>query len=221
MAQFFRIIKDQTENLRYMIADLLDIARIEAGELPVAPQAENLVGLVDEARSRFQSGGGSDNLHISLPPKLPAVMADRKRIVQVLCNLLANASTNSHEESPIWVTAQTDNLQVAVSVADEGVGLSEDRLSKLFRKFSRFERTERSREFDGSGLGLASARASSRRTEAGSGPTATARGWAAASPSPSPWSAKSRRSWRRPRQAARRPTPTGPEYSPLTMIHRS
>ena len=99
MTQFHRIIRDQSENMRYLISDLLDVAGIETGALPVAPEPADVTVLVDEARSRFQSGGGRSNLVIDLPPNLPRVMADRRRIVQVLGNLLFNAARHSNELS--------------------------------------------------------------------------------------------------------------------------
>ena len=57
MTQFHRIIRDQSENMRHLIGDLLDVARIETGTLPVSPEPVEAAVLVDEARSRFQSGG--------------------------------------------------------------------------------------------------------------------------------------------------------------------
>ena len=62
MTQFFRIIRDQSESMRHLIGDLLDVARIETGTLPVSPEPVEVTVLVDEARSRFQSGGGRNNL---------------------------------------------------------------------------------------------------------------------------------------------------------------
>ena len=155
MTQFFRIIRDQSENMRHLIGDLLDVARIETGTLPVAPEPVEAAVLVDEARRRFQSGGGRNNLQIDLPPDLPRLMADRRRIVQVLNNLLSNAARHSHELSPIRVSAVRDGGQVAFSVADDGVGVPAERLPHLFRKFSRLDGEERGRELGGSGLGLA------------------------------------------------------------------
>ena len=76
--------------MRHLIGDLLDVARIETGTLPVSPEPVDVTVLVDEARSRFQSGGGRANLVIDIPPDLPRVLADRRRIVQVLNNLLSN-----------------------------------------------------------------------------------------------------------------------------------
>ena len=155
MTQFFRIIRDQSENMRHLIGDLLDVARIETGTLPVSPEPVAVTVLVDEARSRFQSGGGRNNLQIDLPPDLPRVLADRRRVVQVLNNLLSNAARHSSELSPIRVAALRDGVHVAFSVADYGVGVPAERLPHLFRKFSRLDGEERGREVGGSGLGLA------------------------------------------------------------------
>ena len=155
MLQFFRIIGEQADRMRDLIGDLLDVARIETGTLPVSPEPVAAAVLVDEARSRFQSGGGRSNLVIDLPPDLPRVMADRRRIVQVLNNLLSNAARHSNELSPIRVAAVQDGVHVAFSVADDGVGVPAERLPHLFRKFSRLDGEERGREIGGSGLGLA------------------------------------------------------------------
>ena len=155
MTQFFRIIRDQSENMRHLIGDLLDVARIETGTLPVSPEPVDATVLVDEARSRFQSGGGRNNLVIDLPPDLPRVLADRRRVVQVLNNLLSNAARHSNELSPIRVAAVRDGVHVAFSVADDGVGVPAEQLPHLFRKFSRLDGEERGREIGGSGLGLA------------------------------------------------------------------
>ena len=125
------------------------------GTLPVSLEPVEAGVLVDEARSRFQSGGGRSNLVIDLPPDLPRVMADRRRIVQALGNLLSNAAHHSNELSPIRVAAVRDGVHVAFSVADDGVGVPAERLPHLFRKFSRLDGEERGREIAGSGLGLA------------------------------------------------------------------
>ena len=155
MLQFFRIIGEQSDHMRDLLGDLLDVARIETGELPVAPVAADVATLVDEARSRFQSGGGRNNLRIDLSPELPLVMADGRRIIQVLSNLLSNAARHSHEASAIGVAAVREGYHVAVSVTDEGRGIAAERLPHLFRKFSRLEGEDRGRDIAGSGLGLA------------------------------------------------------------------
>ena len=79
-------------------------------------------------------------------------MADRRRIVQVLGNLLTNAARHSPESSVIRVSAVKSDLHVAVSVADEGRGIPAERLPHLFRKFSRVQSEEQGGD---TGLGLA------------------------------------------------------------------
>ena len=155
MTQFFRIIRDQSDQMRYLIGDLLDVARIETGTLPVEPEPSELSVLVDEARGKFASGSGRDELHIEIAPDLPWVLADRRRIVQVLGNLLSNAARYSSEGSPIWLSAVRQGFHVAVTVADEGRGIAADQLPHLFRKFSRAVGVSRESGSEGSSLGLA------------------------------------------------------------------
>ena len=155
MRQFHRIIVEQSDNMRYLISDLLDVARIETGTLPVAPEPSDDAVLVDEARNTFVSGWGRNDLHIDLQPDLPMVMADRRRIVQVLSNLLSNASRHSPESSPIRVSAVREGIHVEVSVADDGGGVEAERLPHLFRRFSRLAGEDGRRELGRSGLGLA------------------------------------------------------------------
>ena len=150
--QFFRIIEDQADHLNDLVADLLDVARIETGTLPVNPEPAEVAVLVDRARNAFSSAGGHNNLAIDMEPDLPLVMADRRRLVQVLGNLLSNAARNSSGASVIQVKAVRDGAHVAVSVTDAGRGIPAESLPLLFRKFS----MARSEEQGGdTGLGLA------------------------------------------------------------------
>ena len=111
-------------------------------------------GLFDQARNTFLSGGGRHALHIDLPPDLPRVMADSQRIVQVLNNLLSNASRHSPESSPIRVSALRDGVHVAISVSDEGPGVPPDQLPLLFQKHTGFASGDPKRRAGGFGLGL-------------------------------------------------------------------
>ena len=154
-AQFHRIIRDQSGRMRHLIGDLLDVARIETGNLPVAPEPSELPALVEEAVSRFQAGGKKHPLSVELAYDLPLVLADKLRVVQVLSNLLSNAAAYSPEGSPIVVSAVRDGIHVAVSVADQGRGIPAEMLPELFRKFSRGLGADAPSGVDGSGLGLA------------------------------------------------------------------
>ena len=153
MRQFHRIIVDQADNMRELIGGLLDVARIETGALPVDPEPVEVASLVDRARNTFQSGGGGNVLDIDITPGLPLVMTDRRRIVQVVSNLLSNAARHSPESSVIRVRAVRKGIGVEVSVADEGRGIPAEDLPSLFRKFSRIE-GEGQREDTGLGLAI-------------------------------------------------------------------
>ena len=159
MREFFRIIDEQASHMRGLIGDLLDAGRIDSGTLSVAPEPSEVAGLVDQARSTFLTGGGRHTIVIDLAPDLPRVMADRRRIVQVLNNLFANSARHSPESSPIRVTAVREGVHVAVSVSDEGRGVAPERLPYLFRKYTGFGGSPggggRERGLGGSGLGLA------------------------------------------------------------------
>ena len=136
MHEFFRIIHDQAEHMRGLISDLLDAGRIKAGTLSVQPEPSEVAALVEQARNTFLSGGGRHPVLIDLPLDLPPVMADRRRIVQVLNNLLSNAARHSPESSPIRVAAVRAGVHVAVSVSDEGRGVPPDLLPHLFRRYA-------------------------------------------------------------------------------------
>ena len=152
MVQFFRIIDEQSDYMRDLLSDLIDVVRIETGTLPVTPAPTEMARLVEEARNTFMGAGGRENIHIDLPFDLPPVMADRRRIVQVVSNLLANASRNSHDGSAIRVEAARDGVHVSVSVVDNGRGVTAERLPHLFVKFSRSDGSNQARDL---GLGLA------------------------------------------------------------------
>ena len=153
--QFLGIIVEQSDRMRGRINDLLDVAHIETGSLSVDPEPADVASLVDEARKTFLSGGGRNGLHVDIAPDMPLVMADGRRIVQVLGNLLSNAARHSQDSSPIRVTAVTKDIHVAFSIADEGRGIRAEDLPRLFRKYTRLEGGKREREPAGVGVGLA------------------------------------------------------------------
>ncbi|MYA17777.1 MAG: response regulator, partial [Gammaproteobacteria bacterium] len=137
--QFFRIIDEQANLMDSLIGDLLDVGRTDTGMLSVTPEPSEVTFLVDQARNTFLSGGARHNVLIDLPPDLPPVLADRKRIVQVLNNLLSNAARHSAATAPIRISAERDGVYVVLTVADEGRGIAPELLGRLFRKYGRKE----------------------------------------------------------------------------------
>ena len=153
--QFQRIIVEQADRMRGVISDLLDVALIESGALPVAPEPSDAALLVEEAGNAFLAAGGGNGLEVDVAADLPRVLADRRRIVQALANLLAYAARHSGESSPIRVSAVEEGAHVAVSVAARGRGVPAERLPHLFRRYAREGGEDRGGDPDGSGLGLA------------------------------------------------------------------
>ena len=152
--EFHRIIAEQADRMRGLIGDLLDAGRIDTGTLSISAAPTELAALVDRARMTFASGNIRHDIAIDLPPDLPLVMVDRRRIEQVLTNLLANAARHTPDTAPIRIAAARDGLYVAVSVRDEGAGIPPERLRHLFRKYVR-EEGEDGEAGIGGGLGLA------------------------------------------------------------------
>ena len=154
--QFFQIIEDQADHMNELVSDLLDVAGIETGTLSINPEPADAATLVDQARSAFVRTGDRHGLFIDPEPDLPLVAADRRRIVQVLVNLLSNAARQSPETSVITVSAAREDVYVAFSVTHTGREIPAESLPLLFRKFSADRSGAQSRDQGGdTGLGLA------------------------------------------------------------------
>ena len=137
--QFHRIIEQQADYMQDLITDLLDVARIEAGTLPITPQLVGVEELVEAARNSLMSSHHSESFQLDLPPDLPPVMADRRRIVQVLLNLLSNAFRHSPGDSTVRLSAVHLGVEVEISVSDQGEGISADQLAQIFGGSSRWQ----------------------------------------------------------------------------------
>jgi PAS domain S-box-containing protein len=152
--ELFEIIDDQSDRLRDLADNLLDVSRIEAGTLSIAPEPVHLEPLVQEAVAALERMGGRREVVVELADDLPAVQADPQRVQQVLVNLLTNAAKFSPETAPITLRAEHTGSSVEVCVADHGRGFSPQEAGLLFRKFSQLPVQPGGRR-QGSGLGLA------------------------------------------------------------------
>lgn len=154
MLQFFRIINQHADQMSSLVNDLSDVARIRTGTLQVNPESVGVTTLVDRARITFAGGGGKNDVLIELAPDLPPVSADRRRIDQVLVNLLSNADRHSPEDTPLRITAWQEGMHVAFCVIDKGRGISAQRLPDLFRKIEPYDQNEGDGKAEGTGWGL-------------------------------------------------------------------
>ena len=155
ISQFCRIIDQQADRMRGLVNNLLDLTRIEAGMLSVTPEPTDVANVANQARDAFRMAGNRNTIDIDIPVNLPKMAADRQLIVRVLSTLFSHTARRSPEPSPISVTASQKDFQVLITVADEGRGMSPERLPHLFKKFYRADGEGAAAGMDGSGLGLA------------------------------------------------------------------
>jgi signal transduction histidine kinase/DNA-binding response OmpR family regulator/putative methionine-R-sulfoxide reductase with GAF domain len=145
------------EHLLSLINTVLDIAKIEAGHMDVSAANFNAAQLIDQcvttATPLFKSGV---TLARAYGHELSVVHSDQEKIKQVLLNLLSNAAKFTHQ-GEITVTARTDEKNLIVSVADTGIGMSEEAMQRIFEEFQQAD-TSTTREYGGTGLGLSISR---------------------------------------------------------------
>ena len=149
-------IQHSVDEMKVLIADLLDFARIQSGVFSVAPSPNRLSEVVMPAidRIRTQAEARRQTLDVDLPSTLPPVAVDAHRIGQVVSNLVRNAIKFTPREGAIRVSARHLDQQIVVSVADTGPGIPEEDLPRIFDRFWRAEGiTEK-----GTGLGLSIAK---------------------------------------------------------------
>ncbi|GAC1655625.1 MAG: hypothetical protein NVS4B3_20490 [Gemmatimonadaceae bacterium] len=150
------VIRRSADRANRLIGDLLDVTRIEAGRLAVERQRESAMQLVEEAAEGFQSDATARGIRLTVvaDSDLPAVSADRERVLQLLANLLGNAMKFTPPGGRVTVSATPAEEGVRISVADTGPGIDPDDVPHLFDRYWQARRTDRR----GVGLGLSIAK---------------------------------------------------------------
>ncbi len=154
-----QVMLTQSERLGRLVDQLLDLSRLESGDVPLEPERIELGPLVAQVLSEIEVARRDRGVQVEaeIPEDLPAAMADRERIHQVLFNLVDNAVRFTPAGGEVRVSASRHNGSVEVRVADTGVGIAPEHLPRLFERFYRVD-SARSREDGGTGIGLAIAR---------------------------------------------------------------
>jgi signal transduction histidine kinase len=155
-----QVMLAQSERLGRLVDQLLDLSRLESGDVPLDLALVALAPLVTQVLSEIEMARNDRGVAVSsdIPDDLPPAMADRERVHQVLFNLVDNAVRFTPSGGAVTVTAHRHNGSVEVEVRDTGVGIPAEHLPRLFERFYRVD-TSRSRADDGgTGIGLAIAR---------------------------------------------------------------
>ena len=156
-AELLSAIRSSVDWAQGLIADLLDIASIESGKLSFEPRPVDPVILIARAAHLFDPAAREKSVSLTAmaPDELPAIMADERRTLQVLSNLVSNALKHTKPGGHIRVTAQPVEREVVFAVEDDGPGIPDDDVPRLF---DRFWHARRGSEQAGTGLGLAIAK---------------------------------------------------------------
>ncbi len=152
--QFLAQIEDQVDLLIQMVEELLELSRLESGRAPLRFAPVPITALIDPviARLRPQAERAQLTLDVDLPEGLPPVWADPERAQQIFVNLIHNAIKFTPAGGWIRITAEQKEEMLAISVADNGIGIPADDLDRIFE---RFYKSDRARNTPGTGLGLA------------------------------------------------------------------
>jgi signal transduction histidine kinase len=161
--RFLSQIQDELELMSRTVTDLLDLSRIEAGRGRTQYESVNLGILLNETRElwRVRAQLAGLELRLALQPNSPKVFANEDQLRRLLNNLVENAIKNTPSGGwvEIGLTYQLEKPTVRLEVKDNGIGISEDHIPRIFERFYRVEPTQmKDKKFTGSGLGLAIAK---------------------------------------------------------------
>jgi two-component system phosphate regulon sensor histidine kinase PhoR len=157
VGRFLTSINNEVERMTQIVAELTELSRIETGKAEFNLEATDLNLMVKETVAQLSPNAERQGVAITtdLSDNLPRVTADRERIRQVVTNLLHNAIKFSPQGGRVVIATRQQRDDVAVSIADNGIGIAKEDLPHVFE---RFYKADKSRSGGGTGLGLAIAK---------------------------------------------------------------
>lgn len=153
---YLKIVLAETQRLSRLVTDLLDLSRLEAGELPLKLEPLAFNPLLEEMANTVEPQLRAEGIELELllDQELPQVLGDRDRLVEVVLNLFHNSLRFTPTGGTITIATARVGSLVQVTVADTGPGIKEEDLEHLFERFYKSDRS-RTRGNGGTGLGLA------------------------------------------------------------------
>jgi len=154
-----QVMLNQTERLGRLVDQLLDLSKLESGEVALQIEPMPLAPVIDQVLSEFSVGRAVTDVELDaqVPDDL-LVEADRERIHQVVFNLVDNAVRFTPPGGAVTIRAWREDDRVGVEVSDTGVGVAPEHLSRLFERFYRADPARSRDDGGGTGIGLAIAR---------------------------------------------------------------
>lgn len=154
--QTSRVIARQVDHMTSLINDLLDVSRVTRGLIQLNTAPTDIRHVVNDAVEQATPLMRARRHHLTmqLPPDSTIVNGDKKRLVQILANLLNNAAKYTPEGGNILLRTEVKNTHVLLGISDDGIGMEPELVSRVFDLFSQAERSS-DRTLGGLGLGLA------------------------------------------------------------------
>jgi signal transduction histidine kinase len=146
-------VSEETDRLASLVTKLLDMSKLEAGVWKPEKERCYISDIINETLEHEKWVHKNRSFETDLEPDTPEIYADCSQIRQVLVNLVENAAAYSNEGTKITVRAETSDGDLEVSVSDEGVGIPQEDLEKIFDKF--YRGAQKRHKPGGTGLGLA------------------------------------------------------------------
>ena len=143
--------RGEADRLNRLVGNLLDMTRLEAGAVKVRAEPCDIQDVIGSALEQLDSRKENHSIVVNVPPDLPFVPMDFVLISRVLVNVIDNAMKYSPAGSPIEIEAHPASGYMEIEVADRGVGIPNEDLSRIFDKFYRVQRPD---NITGTGLGL-------------------------------------------------------------------
>lgn len=153
LARFLSIIGNGVDRLTLLVDDLLDVARLQSGRLPLRRQPVDLAALLSDLIARQQVEGDRHRLRLEIVATPDPLLADPIRLDQVLVNLVGNALKYSPDGGEVRITLDRDGDGALISIHDEGIGLPPEEVELIFQPFGRASNAA-ARNVPGLGLGL-------------------------------------------------------------------
>ncbi|MFJ8236154.1 ATP-binding protein [Ureibacillus sp. NPDC094379] len=152
--KYLTTIYQEASRLTSLINDFLDVQRMESGKQTYNKKYDDMIPVLRHIIETSELNHPNHGIHFEVKTNNTMVIGDKEKIYQVFNNLISNAIKYSPDGGNIYVTVYEDGPNLKVAIKDEGLGIPEDAIDKVFTKFYRVDNSDR-RKIGGTGLGLA------------------------------------------------------------------
>lgn len=150
-----QMVKNSGQHLLSLINEVLDISKIEAGQIEIKPEIFDLTESIKKVVETLKPMAEKKQLLLTsyISPDVTTINSDRRRIEQILINLVNNAIKFTDRGAVHIDVSENENGEIVIKVADTGIGFKKEDMDKLFKPFSQID-TGPARKYEGTGLGL-------------------------------------------------------------------